>query len=265
MSLFSEFRDKLKVKTEDKKIKKYTYDQINIREDKETGNLELYIEETLSSSKDKGSSWKTSRYRIRDTNVRNSNDKIYYTFVVSPSGHFYTREYDDYRQERRYGRIYSVPSVLQQILGVSREQAYNMQFTKEELIKLIEKINKEKAGAVYQFVDLVQYGDDYKGKKFLEGLHIAIDCRYNPNDRRRFRCIENENIEMKMNENGTLIIMKDGEKEMISGEKLEFISISILENYRLRGYAFLDGYTLEAVRKVVEEYKKGKDNRRENK
>ena len=52
MGLFSEFRDKLKVKTEDKRTSKYKYENINIREDKETGNLELYIEETISSSKE---------------------------------------------------------------------------------------------------------------------------------------------------------------------------------------------------------------------
>ena len=99
MSLFSEFRDKLKVKTEDKKEKKYTFKDINIREDKETGNLELYIQEDIPSI-NRGSN---GRYRKRDTNIRNPKDKIYYTFVVSPSGHFYRREYDDYEQKMKTG------------------------------------------------------------------------------------------------------------------------------------------------------------------
>ena len=264
MSLFSEFRDKLKVKTEDKKARKYTCDDINIREDKETGNLELYLEETLSSSKEKGKGWSTARYRKRDTSIRNPKDKIYYTFVVSPSGHFYRREYDDYEQGRRYGVIYSVPSVLQQILGVSREQAYNMQFTEEELIELIEKINREKEDAIYQFVDTLQYSDGYKGRKTLEGLHIAVGYRYIQNSEKFFlKCVEDPDVKIKINENGTLVIVKDGKKENIARENYKFISTEILEKVSPgRFTTTLGGYTLEAVRKVVEEYKKEKSKER---
>jgi len=265
MSLFLEYRDKLKGKTEDKKARKYTCDDINIREDKETGNLELYLEETLSSSKEKGKGWSTARYRKRDTSIRNPKDKIYYTFVVSPSGHFYRREYDDYEQGRRYGVIYSVPSVLQQILGVSREQAYNMQFTEEELIELIEKINREKEDTIYQFVDIVRYSDGYKGRKTLEGLHIAVGYRYIQNSEKFFlKCVEDENIKITIKDNGTLEIIKDGKKENISKKNYSFVSTGILERVSQgRTTTSLGGYTLEAVKKIVEENKREKNNERE--
>ena len=262
MSLFSEFRDKLKVKTEDKRVRKYAYDEINIREDKETGKLELYIEETISSSKEKSRGWSTARYRKIDTNIRNSKDKIYYTFVVSPSGHFYRREYDDYEQGRRYGVIYSVPSVLQQILGVSREQAYNMQFTEEELIELIEKINREKEDAIYNFVEKVKYNDSYKGKRTLEGLHIAVGYRRN-SEKCFFKCVEDPEIKITIKDNGTLEIVKDGKKENIARENYKFISTEILEKVSPgRFTTTLGGYTLEAVQKIVEEYKKEKSEER---
>lgn len=265
MSLFSEFRDKLKVKTEDKRVRKYTYDEINIREDKETGKLELYIEKNISSTKEKTRRWSTSRYRKRDTNVRNPKDKIYYTFIVSPSGHFYRREYDAYEQARRYGVIYSVPSVLQQILGITREQAYNMQFTEEELIELIEKINREKEDAIYQFVDTVQYSDGYKGRKTLEGLHIAVGYRYIKNSEKLFlKCVEDENIKITIKDNGTLEIIKDGKKENIARTNYDFVSTGILEKVSPgRFTTILGGYTLEAVQKIVEEYKKDKNKERE--
>lgn len=266
MSLFSEFREKLKVKTEDKRVRKYTGNDINIRKDEETGNLELYLEETLSSSKEKGKGWSTARYRKRDINIRNPKDKIYYTFVVSPSGHFYRREYDDYEQGRRYQVLYSVPSVLQQLLGVSREHAYNMQFTREELIDLIEKINLEKENAVFQYIDTVQYSENYKGKKTLEGLHIAIGYRDFQNCKKYFlKCVEDENIKIRINDNGTLEIMKDGKKENISRVNYSFVSTEILEKVSPGRYTDLGGYTLEAVQKIVEEYKKEKDNKREEK
>ena len=265
MSLFSEFRDKLKVKTEDKKTRKYTYEDINIREDRETGKLELYIEETISSSKEKSRRWSTARHRKRDANVRNLKDKIYYTFVVSPSGHFYRREYDDYEQGRRYGVIYSVPSVLQQVLGTTREQAYNMQFTEEELIELIEKINREKEDAIYQFVDTVQYGDGYKGRKTLEGLHIAVGYRNIQNSEKFFlKCVEDPDIKITIKDNGTLEIVKDGKKENVARANYGFVSTGILERVSPgRFTTILGGYTLEAVQKIVEEYKKDKNKERE--
>lgn len=265
MSLFSEFRDKLKVKTEDKRVKKYTYDDINIRKDEETGNLELYLEETLSSSKEKGKGWSSARYRKRDTNIRNPKDKIYYTFVVSPYGHFYRREYDDYKQEKRYGILYSIPSVLQQILGVSREQAYNIQFTKEELVELIEKINREREGAIYQFVDTLQYSDSYKGKRILEGLHIAVGYKYFQNRNELFlKCVEDEDIQIRINQNETLEVIKDGKKEKVGRANYSFVLTGILERVSPeRNASVLGGYTLEAVQKIVEKYKKEKSKERE--
>lgn len=265
MSLFSEFRDKLKVKTEEKR--KYTYGEINIREDKETGNLELYIEETYSSCRDKARGWSTARYFKRDINVRNPKDKIYYAFVVSPSGHFYRREYEDYKQEKRFGRLYSVPSVLQQILGVSRQQAYNMRFTKEELIDLIEKINREKEEAIYQFVDIVQYSDSYKGRKTLEGLHIAVGYRCIRNSEKFFlKCVEDPDIKITIKDNGTLEIVKNGKKENVARANYGFVSTGILERVSPgRFTTILGGYTLEAVQKIVEEYKKDKNKEREEK
>ena len=267
MSLFSEFRDKLKVKTEDERVRKYTYDEINIREDKETGKLELYIEETISSSKEKSRGWSTARYRKRDINIRNSKDKIYYTLVVSPSGHFYRREHDDYEQGRKYGVIYSVPSVLQQILGISREEAYNMQFTEEELIELIEKINREKEDAIYQFVNTVQYSDGYKGRKTLEGLHIAVGCKYVQNSEKLFlKCVEDPDIKITIKDNGTLEIVKDGKKENVVRVNCGFVSTGIVEKVSPgRFTTILGGYTLEAVQKIVEEYKKDKNKEREEK
>lgn len=261
MSLFSEFRDKLKVKTEDKKIRKYTCGDINIRKDEETGNLELYI----SSSREIG--WSATRYRKRDINVKNPKDKIYYTFVVSPSGLFYRREYDDYNQKIRYGKLYSVPSVLQQILGVSREQADNMQFTKEELINLIEKINLEKENAIYQFVDTLQYSDSYKGKRTLEGLHIAVGYKFVQNEEKCFlKCVEDENIKITINDNGMLEVVKYGKKENIGRANYSFVSTGILERVLPgRNRSSLGGYTLEAVQKIVEEYKKEKSKEREEK
>lgn len=261
MSLFSEGGDKPKVKTEDKRIKKYTYEDINMREDKETGKLELYIQETLSRSKEKVRGWSTARYKKRDINVRNRRDKIYYTFLVSPSGHFYTREYYDYDQERRYGKIYSVLSVLQQILGVSRQQAYNMQFTKEELIELIEKINQEKEEAIYQFVDNLKYSDSYNGRKTLEGLHIAVGYRYVQNSEKFYlKCVEYPNIKITIRENGTLEITKDGKKENVARENYGFVSTGILEKVLPgRTTSILGGYTFDAVQKIVEEQKKNRN------
>ena len=111
--------------------------------------------------------------------------------------------------------IYSVPSVLQQVLGITREQAYNMQFTEEELIELIEKINREKEDAIYQFVDTVQYGDGYKGRKILEGLHIVVGYRYIQNSEKFFlKCVEDPDIKITIKDNGTLEIVKDGKKKM---------------------------------------------------
>lgn len=267
MSKFSEFREKLKVKTEEKKVRKYTYDEINIREDKETGNLELYIKEKLFSGGEKSKAWTTSRYKKRDTNVRNSKDRIYYTVVVSPSGLFYRYEYDDYKQANRYGRIYSFLSLLQQVAGVPREQAYDMQFTKEELVELIEKINLEKEDAIYNFVDVLNYSDSYKGKKILEGLHIAIGYRYIQNREKCFlKCVEDPNIKIVIKDNGTLEITKDGKKENISKENYSFVSTKILEWISPGRFTkILGGYTLEAVQKIVEEHKKEKNKEREEK
>ena len=264
MSLFSEFRDKLKVKTEDKRVRKYTYGDINIREDKETGNLELYIEETLSSSRDKTKGWSTARYLKRDTNIRNPKDKIYYTLVVSPSGHFYRREYEDYNQEKRFGRLYSFRAILQQIFGVEGQQAFKMKFTKKELIDLIEKINLEKKDAIYQFVDTLQYSESYKGKRTLEGLHIAVCCYKDYKNNRKYflKCVEDENIKITINDNGTLEIIKDGKKENISRENYNFVPTKILESVVSRGYTALDGYTLKSVQKIVERYKNEKNKER---
>jgi len=261
MSLLSEFRDKLKVKTDDKRTRKYTYENIKIREDKETGKLELYIKETLSSSNIRRA-WTTSRYRERETNIRNPKDKIYYTFVVSPSGHFYKREYDDYKQARRYGVMYSVLAMLQQILGVTLEQAYEAQFKKEELIGLIEKINREKEDAIYNFVEKVKYNDSYKGKRTLEGLHIAVGYRRN-SEKCFFKCVEDPEIKITIKDNGTLEIVKDGKKENIARKNYSF-STRRLEWVRSeRTTRILDGYTFEAVQKIVED-KKEKNKERED-
>lgn len=262
MSLFSEFRDKYKVKTEDKNVRKYSTGDIHIREDKETGKLGLYLVETLSESKEEG--WSIGKYEMRDTNIINPKDEINYTLEVSPSGHFYRRIYSDFYQQERYGKLYSITVVLQQILGLSIKQVYSMQYTKEQLIELIEKINEEKEGAIYQFVDMVQYGNDYDGMKVLEGLHIAIAPNYCTDEKKYLlKCVEDEGIIISTNKNnGTLIVNKDEKKEMVGRKNYRFVSTNIIPDvYPGRNAAF-EGFTLEAILRIVQEHKKDKDEKR---
>ena len=261
MSKYSEFREKIKVSdSKEENQKRYTYEDINIRRDEETGNLEVYIAEKMYKIRNGHHGWSTTGYRIKDTNIRNPKEKIYYTFIPSPLGHSYKREYDEFNQKRRYGTIYSALSVLQQVLGVSREEAYNMHFTQEELIDLIEKINSEKENAIFQWIDTIEYSENYKGNRTLQGLHIAVGYKYIQNKKRRFlKCVEDENIKITISENGTLEITKDGKKENISSANYSFVSTKILEDVSPGSDTSLGGYTLEAAKKMVEKHKKDKE------
>lgn len=258
MKLFSEFRNKLKVETEEKSVRKYKVSDINTRKDKQTGNLELYTVETISSSKEEG--WTIGEFRMRETNIKDSKNKINYTLVVSPSGHFYRRVYDDCGQGKRYSIIYSTCALLQQITGMSMEEAESMLFTKEELIDLIEKINKEKSDAIYWYMNLVQYSENYKGKRFLEGMHVVIASDRSDEEKTSYTytCVENPSIKVNVKDNGTLVAVKDGEKEQVRRKNFEFVYVGLPDVYPGRR-ASLDGYTIEAVRKIAEEYKKEKE------
>lgn len=261
MKLFSEWRNKLKVETEDKSVRKYKVGDFNIRRDEQTGNLELYTVETTSSSAVEA--WTTSWYRKRETNIKDPKNKIDYTLEVSPSGLHYRRIYDD-DQGRRYFRLYSASALLQQITGMSIEEADNMVFTKEELISLIEKINKEKGNALYYYMNLVQYSENYKGKRFLEGMHVVIASDRSDEEKTSYTCVEDSNIKIKIKDNGTLVAVKDGEKEQVGYENFEFVYVSLPNIYPGKR-ACLKGYTIEAVRKIAEEYKKEKDKEGEEK
>ena len=171
MSLFSQFREKLKFKTEDKDIRRYSTSDIHIREDNETGNLELYIVKKFSEKSSKA--WTVHRFNMRDINIRNHKNKIDYVLEISPSGLHCRREYIDPNDAERFGKMYSVPSILQQVLGISLSEAYDMHFTIEELLKLIEKINKQKDKAIYTHLYLVEYLGDDNRERLLEGLHIT--------------------------------------------------------------------------------------------
>ena len=115
-------------------------------------------------------------------------------------------------------------------------------------------------------MNLVQYSENYKGKRFLEGMHVVIasDRSNEVKTSYTYTCVEDPSIKVDVKDNGTLVAVKDGEKEHVGYENFEFVHVSLPNIYHGRR-ASLGGYTIEAARKIAEEYKKEKDKEGEGK
>jgi len=239
MGRFSDFIERLKVKTEDKVVKTYTFENISIRKYADKDALELYIVEIEKISKNK-QGWAPVVYQKTEANIKKPDEKSSYFYMASPTGQIYNNTYSN----NEIYKEYSVPTVLKQI-GET-----NTHFTEKELIELIEKNKREKENAIFKYIDKVEYGRKYKGQKTLKGKHVARMCK---EKRGRAICLEDKNIKIKINDNGTLETRKDGKKEMVATQNYEFVPTDIIEQISLENNEDLGGYTLEGLEKALKE------------
>lgn len=237
------FKKGLKVPyTQEKPERKYRFGEIQLREDKETGRIEIYLEEDITTGPNKNDeAWTEHRYRLKETNINNPQNVIYYTFKVSPSGVAWERDYDSVEDEERYGKIYSIKHVLFDITGEYKTEG---EYTLQELKELIEKINREKGKAKYQCAYLACYKNRNKGKRLLEGLHISKGTDGT------IECIENDEILIRPVGKGKISISGKEQEETISMKKIDFVWEDIIPNCGRYG---LGGFTIEALRKIFEE------------
>lgn len=77
MSLFSNFRERLKVKTQTEK--RYTLSDIKLRLDRETGRIGIYLTEIPLIKEESGRRLVSSKYLRRDVNIEDPKNVIEYT------------------------------------------------------------------------------------------------------------------------------------------------------------------------------------------
>ena len=169
----SSFLERLKVSKE-KKEKIYEGSNLKFRLDRKTGKIGCYISREKFPKIYSHKPWTISNYSIRDVNIMDHNI-IDYTLTVSPSGHFSTAQYCNEDDGKRYGQIYSKKSIGLQLFG--DKDFADRNYTLKQLIELADEINRRKDNATYLEVLQVNYNDSYKGKKYLEDLHIIMPLR----------------------------------------------------------------------------------------
>ena len=148
MSVFSGFRDKLKVITEEKKgvdskkkshepkynQKSYLYSDLIFRLDNQTGELCLY---TFTSQR----TGKAEVYVI-ETNIKNKENVIEWIGRPLPARPKLSRNYINKDDFERYGCIYHREDIFDKY--VNKEHDENHLYTEEELVELINSINKKR-------------------------------------------------------------------------------------------------------------------------
>jgi len=184
--------------------RKYSIENLHLREDKVTGELKLYIvEESENVSND--ISWTIKYCELKDVNVKKKNDIIEYTLKIIPSGLGSKFIYRKFNDKEQFGIMYSLSSVLKQLFGMSQSEIENKRYTKKELQKLINDINARKKHAKYDEMYLVSYNEQYKGARILEGKHIAKS-----RDGSEVICVEDESVKVmvKRSARGEKMIVK---------------------------------------------------------
>lgn len=226
--------------------KRYNTEKICLRKDKDTGEIGMYLVEYIMPVANEE---RTSLYRA--TNIFEPNNSIDYKFKVSPLAIHSERIYNSAEEERRYGKIYSLYTVLRQLTGKLLEPG---EYTVSELKDYLKQINDEKEKARHCIVYSIQYSDKYKGKRLLEGLHLATPyVWFNISKKEDVECIEDESVSVQRSKNDRLIITRNGEKESVSKKYYDSQSVNLFALTRCMCESDIGGYTIEALRKIFEE------------
>ena len=253
MKTLSNFRKQLRIDLNNEQMKRYALEQINLREDQETGKIELFLKKKYPGIIKNNKAWTEQKIRYKDINVKDPTHVIKYTIQISPSGLFSRREYENEEDKKRYNKVYMFRHILNQLFGMSYEEASTVSFTKSELLHLIDRINEEKQNTLYSIVYKVKYDESYQGEKILDGMHIAVS--YNT---KQIECIENTGISVRLDDD-KLIIISGEKKECIDNNQytLENKSNCFICNGAPRhDYYALEGYSINAIRKILEYNKK---------
>lgn len=264
MSVSSDFRRRIKVKVKTKE-KRYRSSEITLREDSQTGKIEIYITKEKNQENPEEQTreaWTIHRIEMTDINIENPHNVILYDLVISPSGHFAHKEYWNPSNKERYGKTYSLEDILYQLDG---ENDDNRTYTKQELIELAKKLNRERKNTKFSNLFKVEYEDNFRGERFLEGKHITSTSEQIMDDLEVWKwvCVEDENILVEFDKKNNLITKLNGKKEKVKQTKYHTKLVDKLPYPTSMHDASFKGFTIKALTKIIENQEKerigGKD------
>lgn len=248
------FKEGLKVLFLEEQEAIYSYDILQLRNNKCERTIDIYIIKDITLQLNE-----KNAYRVRETSISNPANSIYYTLYVSTTGNNVRIKYDSLKDLNKLGTTYAFNKVSMQLTG---QFMSNTGYTLSELMKLEKKINEEKNKARYNNVYRIEYKSKHKEDKLLNGLHLATVYAWSSIlEQKYIECIEDEELLVQI-EKGKLIASKNGKKEVVSLKKIQAVYEENKIDYRNWRDVNFGGFTIEALRKIFQE-REAEKNRKE--